>query len=501
VLNSLHSDGEPGAFMFGAGYFEATEKILKPAEIGLLADTKATWISGVANPAGRHYLERYAVALAETDAQMLGDGGNAYTLGQPLLREFTREYRALPDVAFEHRPDATDPVAVWQLARPEGLLFYAVNREGYPVRVTMPLEPAGTVRRLSTGEEVNVKDGRLELELQPYQLLTFRADAGVRISGVIETPPAEARARVEAMVGTLADFSGRVAAGKVALSDEGKRLLEDSLAEARQALAEGRLWRARTLLENHALARDVYNPALTFPSGLGYLIDPRTARLVRARSLPRPEAPVLHLSFETLTGGAISAVTPPGLTAKCEGACELREGRSGKALHLDGQTARLELPAGTVALPGGGFTLAAWVKAEPGGTSRMGIVQEQAWPAGIALLLWNGSIVAEGGTAQGSTPCRTGDGLVSPGAWHHVAAVFEPGKAITVYLDGDAVQRTELNGGIALPDTPLLIGWNGWGGAQNDPSPGPFTGLLDDVKAWDRPLSADEVLAEAAGEG
>jgi hypothetical protein len=43
------------------------------------------------------------------------------------------------------------------------------------------------------------------------------------------------------------------------------------------------------------------------------------------------------------------------------------------------------------------------------------------------------------------------------------------------------------------------IGWNGWGGIQNDSSPGWFAGCIDEVKVFDRVLTADEILAEVAG--
>jgi hypothetical protein len=277
ALNWTPGGSGPAACLFGAGYFEATDKVLKPAALGLPADTKLTWISGVVNPAGRHYLERYAVALAETDALMLGDGGNAYTLGQPLLREFTREFRRLPAAPFRPRKDARDPVAVWELARNDGFLFYAVNRERYPVQVTLSLRTAGPVVRLATGEAAAVSDGRLGLALKPYQLVAYRAPAGTRITQVTEKAPDEERARVRAMVDALDRLAGQVAAGKVSLGEEGRRLLGAALTEARQALAEGRLWRARTLLEHHDLARDVYNPTLTFPPGLEYLMAPRGA--------------------------------------------------------------------------------------------------------------------------------------------------------------------------------------------------------------------------------
>ncbi len=61
--------------------------------------------------------------VAEADALAVGDGGNAYTVGQPLLREFLQEFRSLPQEPFQARPDARDPVAVWELSKPEEFLF------------------------------------------------------------------------------------------------------------------------------------------------------------------------------------------------------------------------------------------------------------------------------------------------------------------------------------------------------------------------------------------
>ncbi|MEO8005635.1 MAG: family 10 glycosylhydrolase, partial [Betaproteobacteria bacterium] len=100
--------GEPASFLASAKYLEATDAIAPAASMGFAAATPATWTSAVANPAGRQALERFAVELAQTDAQMLGDGGNAYSLGQPVLREFLAEFRSLPPEPFSPRRDARD---------------------------------------------------------------------------------------------------------------------------------------------------------------------------------------------------------------------------------------------------------------------------------------------------------------------------------------------------------------------------------------------------------
>jgi len=59
------------------------------------------------------------------------------------------------------------------------------------------------------------------------------------------------------------------------MDDQGNgRIYPDLNIEAQQYLKEGRFWRARTLLEHHALAQQVYNKALVFPPTQEYLTGP-----------------------------------------------------------------------------------------------------------------------------------------------------------------------------------------------------------------------------------
>jgi hypothetical protein len=496
----LHQLASPAAFLFGARYFEATERVLKTTDLGLAADGKPKWISGVVNPAGRHYLERFAVALAETDASMLGDGGNAYTLGQPLLREFLSEFRRLPAVSFTARRDARDPVAVWELTREQDFLFYAVNRERYPTQVAISLATDGPVQRLATGQPVSLAEGQLKLDLQPYQLLAFQAPARTRIARVATMIPAADRAHVEAMVQCVESLAKDAGAGKFQLDAAARQLLAATLDEARRSLREGNYWRARTMLENQQLARLVYNPALTFPPGLDYLMEPRTRRLLAARSLPKPKEPLIHISFDRIDERVLPVTGKLNLQATVDGACELRDGRRGKAVHLDGKSSRVVVQGpDRDALNLRDFTLSVWVNAESV-TERKGIVLKQKWPAGYALLFWNGSVLAEVGGPDGNSTARTGDSLCRAGVWHHVAATVQSGKTITLFVDGEEVKKADLKQTVGATTEPLVIGWNSWGGRQNDQSPGLFSGLMDDLKIWDRPLTAEEVLAEMAGD-
>ncbi len=269
ALFALRSAEGRTAFLFGAGYFEATERVVPPESLGFPEGTKRTWMSGVVNPAGRHYLERYALALAEADAQYLSDGGNAYTLGQPLLRDFLREYRPLPAVPFQPRADGRDPVAVWERSGQERFFFYAVNRERFPVPVEIWLTGAEEVRRLSAGKPQRLEGGVLRLTLQPYELAAFEAEGGAALARVAEQVPPQERARAEKQTAWMEALAVEARADRVGgkLSEAQAARVTEAAAASRAALARGHVWQARTLLERSSLIQ-VYRILKRFPPAL-----------------------------------------------------------------------------------------------------------------------------------------------------------------------------------------------------------------------------------------
>jgi hypothetical protein len=255
ILGSMVSSGDNGKFLAYARYFEASPGTFPAEPLGFDANTKATWISAAVNPAGRHMLERYAVELAETDASLLGDGGNNYTLGQPVLGEFMREYRALPATPFVRREDARDPVAVWQLSTTSGLLFYAVNRERYAVDLRVKFSGNGTVSRLSTGAGVLLKNGVIDVHLAPYELMAFRAMPGMNISSIETQVPEAERSLVERQVSWLEGVArdNPPSAMVSRLSGPQRTTIQSLARTARSALDKKWFWRARTVLERHEL--------------------------------------------------------------------------------------------------------------------------------------------------------------------------------------------------------------------------------------------------------
>lgn len=268
MLNALRPQAGQGSFLSYARYMEAIEAVVPPKELGFPPATAQTWISGVTNPADRHVLERYALQLAETDATFLGDGGNAYTLGQPLLSEFVREYTALPATAFTPRSDARDPVAVWELSENGKHWFYAVNRERYPVTLKIRTKGSGRFAAIVDGTEPAMAQGVFELALEPYQLRAFRGPVSLLIDSVSSEVPKVETERLSRQVAWLAQFAQDAQGVRGLLLTTEQRALLQKYAEAAAAdVKSGRLRSARSTLENHRLLQ-IYARMSAYPPEL-----------------------------------------------------------------------------------------------------------------------------------------------------------------------------------------------------------------------------------------
>jgi hypothetical protein len=271
VLRSMVPKQGNGSFLFGSAYFESREQVIPPQELGFPSQTKAIAMGAVINPAGRHSLERWALALAETDASYLADGGNGYTLGQPLLRNFLQEYRYLPKTPFIPREDARDPVAVWELAQKNSYLFYAVNRERFPVETVLTFNTPGNIRRLSTQQAVPLENDKLKLKLKPYELIAFSAPINVKINAVSTAIPPSSLTQVEQQVKWIQQFNSQIAQNQTcqALTDVQRTTVMQAAQKAALHLKKNWVWHARTGLEKNNMI-EIYKRCNQFPPELQF---------------------------------------------------------------------------------------------------------------------------------------------------------------------------------------------------------------------------------------
>lgn len=306
---------EGRGFLFGNWYFEFNQRV-DPRKLGLPDNEPQGWC-GASDPAGRNYLERFALALADGDASYVMDGGLGYVFGQPrYLQEFLSEYRQLPAVNFEPLAEARDPVAVWTYAAPEGLYFYAVNRMAFPLELRLQFRDAKSVSALGSGEEIALRGGWLVLGLEAFQLRAFRAPPGAKIVGVRTVVPNRERERLARSLSdaqVLAeDLSTapsppepprwRLVTGVEAVTAAERVVrFQEGIVEAERELEAGHLWRARAALEYLPMV-EVYEALGRYPRGLRYRqVPPVPAKALRAPDL---------LSLVTLPGqGTLASST------------------------------------------------------------------------------------------------------------------------------------------------------------------------------------------------
>jgi len=189
-------------------------------------------------PAGPHFLEPYAHAVAELDALRVTRGGLFLDKAHSEeLRRFAAAYRALPRRKFATVGGTTDPVAVRTLVHDGKRYFYLVNRDYYPVRVELAFDRSPRkLRDLASGEDLHASR-QWEITLGPYELRSF---AVARDSGITsfraEPPPAIASALLAEGRKAVSDMDAAHAASRVIPGmDEMRRDIERAIVAQRLA--------------------------------------------------------------------------------------------------------------------------------------------------------------------------------------------------------------------------------------------------------------------------
>ncbi len=209
-------------------------------------------ICGVLSPAGRHFLARYAHAMAIGDQRMMADGGLGYILGQPeYLREFNREFRPLPPLDFKRLP-ADDPVALWQAPSKGRTVLCVVNRSDVPARVTIDSTP------------------KLSIDLPAYAVRSLSL-AGGPVTAMHVTMPGDALAEIGRQLQAakrLLAFEPIDEPRVLSITTEGVEAARVAIDKAQAELQAGRIVAARRYMTGpEAVA--LYRAIGTYPPHLG----------------------------------------------------------------------------------------------------------------------------------------------------------------------------------------------------------------------------------------
>ena len=213
-----------------------------------------------------------------------------------------------------------------------------------------------------------------------------------------------------------------------------------------------------------------------------------SALVVPTTAWADPPAPALvaAYAFDEGTGGVAIDASGNGHFGTISGAT-WANGRYGGALSFDGSGASVLLGSlGT--FYNSGFTLEAWVQKASAARNDVAVVG--SWTGSGGPMLWVDHLATRYHLTLGgglSSYLDSGHNPVA-GQWQHLAATFD-GTTARFYIDGSEVASRTASGGIGSSDV-----WRV--GAYGSSPGGFFDGLIDEVRVYDRALSASEVEAD-----
>jgi hypothetical protein len=165
-------------------------------------------------------------------------------------------------------------------------------------------------------------------------------------------------------------------------------------------------------------------------------------------------------------------------------------GRYGGAVSFNGTNASVVVPDSASLDITSAFTIEAWVRpaAAFGGTFRTVVLKER--PGGLAYSLY-GSTWSNRPSLEVSLPASVdvvGTAALAPGVWTHLAGTFN-GTTLRLFVNGAQVATRQASGAAVTSTGALRIGGNSVWGEW-------FSGLIDEVRIYDRALSATELQGD-----
>ena len=194
--------------------------------------------------------------------------------------------------------------------------------------------------------------------------------------------------------------------------------------------------------------------------------------------------------FDEASGPQAADASGRGNHGTISGATRAAAGRFGGALGFDGTNDWVTVPDQASLDLTTGMTLEAWVNpAALGGAWRTALLKENGGTLAYALYAHDG---ARGPAGHVNPGADTGVGAASAlpvNAWSHVAVTYDA-TTMRVYVNGAQVATRAVSGALQNGSGPLRIGGNAvWGGEF-------FSGSLDEVRVYNRALTAAEVAAD-----
>ncbi len=207
-----------------------------------------------------------------------------------------------------------------------------------------------------------------------------------------------------------------------------------------------------------------------------------------------PAGLVAAYSFDEGSGTVLGDTSGRGNNGSIANATWATVGKYGKALQFNGTNAMVSVPDSATLDLTTGMTLEAWVNpTQLGGTWRTVLMKETTNNVVYDLYGHGGSgtktPMAESSVGGAVREARAPSALAL-NTWTHLASTYD-GTTLRLYVNGTQVATLAIAGSIAVSTGQLRIGgnsiWNEW-----------FEGMIDEVRVYNRALTAAEIQADLA---
>jgi hypothetical protein len=199
---------------------------------------------------------------------------------------------------------------------------------------------------------------------------------------------------------------------------------------------------------------------------------------------------VAAYAFNEGSGSTAADASGTGNTGTIAGAT-WAAGKFDQALAFNGTSSWVTVAGSSSLNLTTGMTLEAWVRptaAAPDWTAA--VIKER--PGGLAYALYaaDGAGKPPAGyiNQDGADVHATGPAVLPLNTWTHLAATYD-GSTIRLYVNGSQVASTARTGAITTSTSPLRIGGDSVWGEY-------FTGLIDEVRVYNRALSQTEIQTD-----
>ena len=200
--------------------------------------------------------------------------------------------------------------------------------------------------------------------------------------------------------------------------------------------------------------------------------------------------PVSAYSFDEGAGSTVADASGQGHSGTIAGATWNAAGRFGSALSFNGTNSWVTVADAASLDLTTGMTLEAWIKPTALSSWRTVVMKETAGDLGYVLYAYDNAPRPAAYINVSGQVTTSGGAAPALNAWTHLAATYD-GVSLRLFTNGVEVSATAMTGAMATSASPLRIGGNGVWGEY-------FSGLIDEVRVYNRALSPAEIQADMA---